>query len=139
MEDGVAGGRARTGAARGRRVPVRVTTLGVDEPIWHHLAPPRKHGPKDLTGMVDLIRDNCGRTRVRLLDLVLGRSGKAYATWLSERGDAFRRGVKVAVLDPFAGYRTAIDDKLQDAIAVLDAFPVVKLGTAAVDEVHRRI
>ncbi len=33
----------------------------------------------------------------------------------------------------------AIDDQLEDTVAVLDAFHVVKLGTAAVDEVRRRI
>jgi transposase len=80
-----------------------------------------------------------GKTRARLLDLVPGRSGKAYASWLAERGEAFRQNVKVAALDPFAGYKTAIDDKLEDATAVLDAFHVVKLGTAAVDEVRRRV
>lgn len=115
-----------------------VTTLGVDEHIWHHVDP-RKRGPKELTGMVDLTRDNHGKTRARLLDLVPGRSGKAYATWLDNRGDAFRKNVRVAALDPFAGYKTAIDDKLEDATAVLDAFHVVKLGTAAVDEVRRRV
>lgn len=115
-----------------------VTTLGVDEHIWHHVDP-RKRGPKELTGMVDLSRDEHGKTRARLLDLVPGRSGKAYATWLDQRGDAFRRRVQVAALDPFAGYKTAIDDKLDDAVAVLDAFHVVKLGTAAVDEVRRRV
>ena len=115
-----------------------VTTLGVDEHIWHHVDP-RERGPKELTGMVDLSRDSTGKTRARLLDLVPGRSGKAYASWLGERGDAFRRNVKIAALDPFAGYKTAIDDKLEDATAVLDAFHVVKLGTAAVDEVRRRV
>ena len=115
-----------------------VTSLGVDEHIWHHVDP-RKRGPKELTGMVDLTRDSRGRTRARLLDLVPGRSGKAYATWLGERGDAFRKQVKVAALDPFAGYKTAINDNLDDAVAVLDAFHVVKLGTAAIDEVRRRV
>lgn len=115
-----------------------VTTLGVDEHVWHHVDP-RKRGPKELTGMVDLTRDEQGKTRARLLDLVPGRSGSAYKGWLDERGDSFRRGVKVAALDPFAGYKTAIDDKLQDAVAVLDAFHVVKLGTAAMDEVRRRV
>jgi transposase len=47
--------------------------------------------------------------------------------------------VQIAALDPFAGYKTAIDDTLEDATAVLDAFHVVKLGTAAVDEVRRRV
>jgi transposase len=115
-----------------------VTSLGVDEHVWHHVDP-RKRGPKELTGMVDLSRDEHGRIHARLLDLVPGRSGKAYKDWLSERGDAFRRRVQVAALDPFAGYKTAIDDQLDDAVAVLDAFHVVKLGTAAVDEVRRRV
>ncbi|MDX2378011.1 ISL3 family transposase [Microbacterium sp. LRZ72] len=115
-----------------------VTTLGVDEHVWHHVDP-RRRGPKELTGMVDLSRDSAGKTRARLLDLVPGRSGKAYATWLAERGPAFRENVNVAALDPFAGYKTAINDQLEDATAVLDAFHVVKLGTAAVDEVRRRV
>ena len=44
-----------------------VTTLGVDEHIWHHVNPVTR-GPKELTGMVDLTRDKHGRTRARLLD-----------------------------------------------------------------------
>ena len=115
-----------------------VSTLGVDEHIWHHVDP-RRQGPKELTGMVDLTRDKHGRVRAKLLDLVPGRSVKAYASWLQQRGDAFRRRVKVAALDPFAGYKTAIDDELEDAVAVLDAFHVINLGTAAVDEVRRRV
>ena len=51
----------------------------------------------------------------------------------------FRKNVKVATLDPFHGYKNAIDDQLDDAVVVLDAFHVVKLATAAVDEVRRRI
>jgi len=53
---------------------------------------------------------------------VVGRSGQAYADWLTARGDQFRAGVKVATLDPFHGYKNAIDDRLEDATAVLDAF-----------------
>ncbi|MBG6226787.1 transposase [Arthrobacter sp. CAN_A2] len=115
-----------------------VATLGVDEHVWHRVDP-RRRGPKELTGMVDLTRDKHGKTRARLLDLVPGRSGKAYKDWLEERGPGFRNNVQVAALDPFAGYKTAIDAKLEDATAVLDAFHVVKLGTAAVDEVRRRV
>ena len=118
-------------------------TLGVDEHIWHHVSTKPigagGRGPKELTGMVDLTRDQQGRVRARLLDLVPGRSGKAYSDWLDQRGDAFRAGVKVATLDPFQGYKNAIDDQLEDAVAVLDAFHVVKLGTAAVDECRRRV
>jgi len=114
-----------------------VTALGVDEHIWHHVstkpAEAGGRGPKELTGMVDLTRDQRGRVRARLLDLVPGRSGKAYGDWLEQRGETFRSGVKVATLDPFHGYKNAIDDQLEDAVAVLDAFHIVKLGTAAVD------
>ncbi len=120
-----------------------VSTLGVDEHIWHHVSTKPiedgGRGPKELTGMVDLTRDARGRVRARLLDLVPGRSGKAYADWLAERGEAFRKGVKVATLDPFHGYKNAIDDQLEDAVAVLDAFHVVKLGTDAMDQARRRV
>lgn len=115
-----------------------VVSLGVDEHIWHHVAP-RRRGAKELTGMVDLTRDTEGKVRARLLDLVPGRSKKAYADWLNDRSAAFRAGVQVAALDPFAGYKSAIADELADATAVLDAFHVVKLGTQAVDEVRRRV
>ncbi len=115
-----------------------VVSLGVDEHLWHHVDP-RRRGPKELTGMVDLTRDAGGKVRARLLDLVPGRSKKAYANWLTDHSADFRAGVQVAALDPFAGYKSAIADELADATAVLDAFHVVKLGTQAVDEVRRRV
>ncbi|MFB9777491.1 ISL3 family transposase [Brevibacterium otitidis] len=115
-----------------------VRSLGVDEHVWHH-ANPKTRGPKELTGMVDLTRDEGERVHARLLDLVPGRSKKAYVDWLTARGQSFRQGVEVAALDPFGGYKSAIDDQLEDATAVLDAFHVVKLGTAVVDEVRRRV
>lgn len=120
-----------------------VTRLGVDEHVWHHVSEfpiaEGGRGPKQLTGMVDLTPDVDGKPRARLLDLVPGRSGKVYSDWLAERGQEFRDGVVVATLDPFHGYKNAIDDQLEDAVAVLDAFHVVKLGTQAVDEVRRRV
>jgi len=120
-----------------------VQMLGVDEHIWHHVSTKPVQdggrGPKELTGMVDLTRDKHGHVHARLLDLVPGRSGQAYRTWLIERGETFRAGVKIATLDPFHGYKNAIDDQLEDAVAVLDAFHIVKLGTAAVDECRRRV
>ena len=120
-----------------------VTILGVDEHVWHHVStkPVERggRGPKELTGMVDLTRDSEGRVRARLLDLVPGRSGETYKTWLTERGEAFRTGVQIATLDPFHGYKKVIDDQLEDARSVLDAFHVVKLATAVVDDVRRRV
>ena len=115
-----------------------VTMLGVDEHVWHHVDP-RTRGPRMLTGMVDLTHDQDGRTRARLLDLVPGRSGAVYGAWLTDRGQVFRGGVQIATLDPFHGYKNAIDDHLADATAVVDAFHVVKLATACVDDVRRRV
>ncbi|WP_461004823.1 ISL3 family transposase, partial [Terrabacter terrigena] len=121
-----------------------VSTLGVDEHVWHHVSPVRR-GPKELTGMVDLTRAPDPKNpdklvvKARLLDLVVGRSGPAYAAWLCDRGEAFRARVEVATLDPFRGYKNAIDDQLADAVAVLDAFHVVKLAGHALDEVRRRV
>ena len=92
-----------------------------------------------LTGMVDLSRDEHGRVHARLLDLVPGRSGSVYGDWFTRRGADFRAGVKVATLDPFYGYKNAIDDHLTDSVAVVDAFHVVKLATACVDDVRRRV
>lgn len=58
-----------------------VTSLGVDEHIWHHVSTrPLEQGglgPKEFTGMVDLTRDKHGHVKARLLDLVPGRSGDA--------------------------------------------------------------
>ena len=120
-----------------------VSSLGVDEHVWHHVSTrpveAGGRGPKELTGMVDLTRDQHGRVRARLLDLVPGRSGRVYADWLDQRGEEFRNNISVATLDPFHGYKNAIDDQLQDAVAVLDAFHVVKLGTDAVDQCRRRV
>ena len=114
-----------------------VDTVGVDEHIWHHQPRPGK-APKEQTGIVDLTRRN-GRPRARLLDLLPGRSGKAYADWLRSRGNAFTSKIGTATLDPFRGYANAIRDELEDATAVLDAFHVVRLGLQAMEEVRRRV
>ncbi|QFG70372.1 ISL3 family transposase [Ornithinimicrobium pratense] len=120
-----------------------VSTLGVDEHVWHHVSTKAPEhggrGPKELTGMVDLSTDENGQVRARLLDLVQGRTRAAYANWLEERGEHFKAGVDVATLDPFHGYKSAIEEELGDATAVLDAFHVVALGTRCVDEVRRRV
>ena len=114
-----------------------VQVLGVDEHVWHHQD--RRHrGPRELTGVVDLTRGEEHPT-ARLLDLVPGRSSTVYKNWLEERGEQFRSGIQIATLDPFQGYKNAIDDQLQDATSVLDAFHIVKLAGDALDEVRRRV
>ena len=62
-----------------------------------------------------------------------------HENWLEERGEQFRSGIQIATLDPFQGYKNAIDDQLQDATSVLDAFHIVKLAGDALDEVRRRV
>src|SRR4051794_27976103 len=89
--------------------------------------------------MVDLSRDQAGCLHARLLDAGLGRSGSVYKAWLKTRPEAFIDGIEQAALDPFHGYANAIHDGLPDAVAVLDAFHVVRLGTQVVDEVRRRV
>lgn len=127
-------------ATRRLKNPARlrgVRSLGVDEHIWR----PSRIGEKDraVTGMVDLTRDENGVLHARLLDVVTGRSGTAYADWLKEQTTQFIAGIEHAALDPFRGYANALRDELPDAVAVLDPFHVVKLGTQVVDEVRRRV
>lgn len=121
----------------GRRDRLKgVRTLGVDEHVWR---PGRHSADRAVTAMVDLTRDEQGRLWARLLDVVPGRSGTAYATWLAGQDESFRGGIEHAALDPFRGYANAIRDELPDAVAVLDAFHVVRLGTQVLDEVRRRV
>ena len=47
--------------------------------------------------------------------------------------------IEVAALDPFRGYGAALSAGLPHAVRVLDAFHVVRLGFAAVDDVRRRV
>ncbi|MGK3649163.1 ISL3 family transposase [Pseudarthrobacter enclensis] len=109
---------------------------GVDEHVWSHTGPP---GTGMVTGIVDHTRDANGIVHARLLDLVQGRSGKSYADWLKARGEESTAGIKTAALAPFRGYANAIRDERPEAITVLDAFHVVKVGSAMVDEVRRRV
>jgi transposase len=113
-----------------------VTTLGVDEHIWR---PSRVGVDRAVTIMVDLSRDQAGCLHARLLDAVVGRSGSVYKAWLKNQPEEFIDGIDHAALDPFRGYANAIHDGLPDAVAVLDAFHVVRLGTQVVDEVRRRV
>jgi len=94
-----------------------VESLGVDEHIWR---PGRFGAGREVTCMVDLTRDANGQVRARLLDLVLGRSGPAYAGWFDARQPEFRANIKSAALDPFRGYANALRDSLANAVQVLD-------------------
>ena len=71
--------------------------------------------------------------------LALHPADGAYKAWLTAQPEGFIDGVEQAALDPFRGYANAIRDGLPDAVAVLDAFHVVRLGTQVVDEVRCRV
>ena len=107
-----------------------VAALGVDETAF--LAANAAHHTIFATGVVDL------RAR-RLLDVVPGRSGEVLSQWISAQDPDWRDGIAVAALDPFRGYASALRTSLPQAIRVLDAFHVARLGFAAVDDVRRRV
>jgi len=82
----------------------------------------------------------CARTdRIFDVESMHVLAASVVATWLKEQGLEFTVEVEHAALDPFRGYANAIRDELPDAIAVLDAFHVVRLGSQALDEVRRRV
>ena len=109
-----------------------VRKLGVDETAF--LSANGRHSTIFATGVVDLTGPVA-----RLLDVMIGRSGKALCNWVSARDQQWRDRIEVAALDPFRGYATALSTSLPDAVRVLDAFHVTRLGFAAVDDVRRRV
>lgn len=126
----------------GRRVliddPARfdgVTTIGVDEHVWRHT----RHGDKYVTVIIDLtpVRTKTGPSR--LLDMVEGRSKRAFKEWLAGRPQHWRDGVEVVAMDGFTGYKTATAEELPDAVPVMDPFHVVRLIGDALDRCRQRV
>lgn len=77
--------------------------------------------------------------RLRLLDMVEGRSKAAFKTWLAERPQAWRDAVEVVAMDGFTGFKTATAEELPCAAAVMDPFHVVRLAGDALDSCRRRV
>jgi transposase len=111
-----------------------VVAVGVDETAF--LAACAGSHTQFVTGIVAL--PGPGRPRAQLLDVVPGRSGSVVQQWIWDQDPTWRAQVATASLDPFRGYATALRTSLPDAVRVLDAFHVVRLGQAAVDDVRRR-
>jgi hypothetical protein len=111
-----------------------VVAVGVDETAF--LAASAGFHTQFVTGIVAM--SGPGRERAQLLDVVPGRSGSVVQQWISGQDPAWRQQVTTASLDPFRGYATALRTSLPEAVRVLDAFHVVRLGQAAVDDVRRR-
>ncbi|PQM49847.1 ISL3 family transposase [Mycolicibacter virginiensis] len=112
-----------------------VAVIGVDEHVWRHT----RRGDKYVTVIIDLtpVRDKTGPAR--LLDMVEGRSKKAFQDWLAERPQPWRDGVEVVAMDGFSGFKTATAEELPEAATVMDPFHVVRLAGNALDECRRRV
>lgn len=55
------------------------------------------------------VRDGTGLSR--LVDVVEGRSKKAFKGWLAERNQAWRDGIEVVAMDGFFGLKTATTEE----------------------------
>jgi transposase len=111
-----------------------VQAVGVDETAF--LAANAAHATIFVTGVVAL--PGPGRPSAQLLDIMPGRTKAVVQQWFSGRDAGWCEQVTVCSLDPFRGYATALATSLPHAVRVLDAFHVVRLGSAAVDDVRRR-
>jgi transposase len=112
-----------------------VTTIGVDEHVWRHT----RRGDKYVTVIIDLTPLRAGTGPARLLDMVEGRSKQTFKTWLAERPDSWRDGIEVVAMDGFSGFKTAAEEELSEATAVMGPFHVVRLAGDAVEKCRRRV
>ena len=95
----------------------RTVGVGVDEHTFQH-ANARRRTQMAIT-FVDI-------DRARLLDVVPGRSGDVVREWVTERPDGWAEQVRVATIDAFRGYATAIGDVLAAATLVIDHFHAIR-------------
>ncbi len=128
--------------AEGKRIliddPTRfdgVNAIGVDEHVWRHT----RRGDKFVTVIIDLTPLRAGTGPARLLDMVEGRSKQAFKTWLAERDQSWRDNVEVVAMDGFTGFKTATEEELPEATAVMDPFYVVRLAGDALERCRRRV
>ncbi|MGA7270029.1 MAG: transposase, partial [Acidimicrobiia bacterium] len=73
------------------------------------------------------------------LDVIEGRSRDVLDDWLTERGTEWCGRIRLATLDPAAGYRRAHQEHLPSATLVVDHWHVVRLANQAIDDVRRRV
>jgi transposase len=107
-----------------------VTAIGVDEKRF--LNATVDHRTVYTTQIVDLDRH-------RLLDVIEGRSRNVLGNWLSQRGEQWCDRIRLATLDPAAGYRKALEEHLEGATLVVDHFHAIKLANTAIDDTRRRV
>lgn len=122
--------------AEGQRVliadPTRfdgMQVLGVDEHVWQHT----RKGDKYVTMAIDLtpVRDDTGPAR--LLDMVEGRSNRAFKTWFATPPKVRWDGIEVVAMDGFIGFKIATAEELADAVTVLYPFHAIRLADDALE------
>jgi transposase len=89
--------------------------------------------------IIDLtpVRDQKGPAR--LLDMFAGRSKQVFKDWLQARSQEFRDKIQVVAMDGFTGFKTATQEQLPDAVAVMDPFHVAHLAGDALDHARQRV
>ena len=107
-----------------------VSALGLDEVLFVRRG--RFHTKEFSTSIAD-VRNG------QLLDIVPGRSGKAAAAWIDERGETWRQRIEWATLDLSGTYKAVFDAKVPFATQVADPFHVCKHANNKLDECRRRV
>jgi transposase len=127
-------------AARWLPEPSPTSRLGIDETRfgsvrWILDGITWKRSDPWLTSFVDCSRDGPGS----LLGLAPGRTGACVRDWLAEQSEAFRKMIKIVVIDPSAPYASGIRAALPDAKIAVDRWHLVALANQMVTEVRQRL
>jgi transposase len=127
-------------AARWLPEPEPTSRLGIDETRFRSVrwildGITWKRSDPWLTSFVDCSADGPGS----LLGLAPGRTGACVRDWLGEQTEAFRKMIKIVVIDPSAPYASGIRAALPDAKIAVDKWHLVALANQMVTEVRQRV
>ena len=103
--------------------------------VWHH-QDRRRRGPRELTGIVDHSRGGSSHGPLEWTWSQAGLAPSMRTGWPSA-ANSFAPVSRSRRWIPSRDSKNAVDDQLQDATSVLDAFHIVKLVGDAPGEVRR--
>ena len=113
---------------------------GLMRGVWHH-QDRRRRGPRELTGIVDYSRGGSSHGPLEWTWSRVGLAPCMRTGWPSAANSfapvSFAPVSRSRRWIPSRDRKNAIDDQLQDATSVLDAFHIVKLAGDAPGEVRR--
>jgi transposase len=120
--------------------PMPTSRLGIDETRFRSVrwivdGITWKRSDPWLTSFVDCSRDGPGS----LLGLAPGRTGACVRDWLGEQSEAFRKMIKIVVIDPSAPYASGIRAALPDAKIAVDKWHLVALANQMLTQVRQRV